>query len=412
MKATALFLAVSLLFEILTPYITLLAQELPEKQTEQIVQANAESRSWRKQVSSRGPALAVAERAIRLFYQMDVALMSRPNMNISLLEKRLYAYAIYTSSGTKSTFTGQISGKYPEGIWIKSAGIIRRKTHIRYAEIDTLVVARDPQALERWQRRMEGRLVVMSRSTLEPSKLEDGWYAYVVHNYETDKRAELAEIVEINERHFVVNSSYGSWGSSGTLKKIRYYDIHFIVGAENRGDIESWRNARQVIKRLTEDPEIRFKAPSIIDKLSERRWTPGRLVDVNQDTFRIAVGPSRRDVYPVPASAVTELEFYSGRRRNTVKGLLFGLAAGTATALVITANVEKEKSQGNKWNSPDTGYEVRQLVPGFLVPVIVFTAIGALIQTDRWVDAPINRLKLSVAPAPKRGVGAALWFKF
>ncbi len=172
MKATALFLAVSLLFEILTPYITLLAQELPEKQTEQIVQANAESRSWRKQVSSRGPALAVAERAIRLFYQMDVALMSRPNMKLSLLEKRLYAYAIYTSSGTKSTFTGQISGKYPEGIWIKSAGIIRRKTHIRYAEIDTLVVARDPQALERWQRRMEGRLVVMSRSTLEPSKLD------------------------------------------------------------------------------------------------------------------------------------------------------------------------------------------------------------------------------------------------
>ncbi len=91
MKATALFLAVSLLFEILTPYITLLAQELPEKQTEQIVQANAESRSWRKQVSSRGPALAVAERAIRLFYQMDVALMSRPNMKLSLLEKRLSA---------------------------------------------------------------------------------------------------------------------------------------------------------------------------------------------------------------------------------------------------------------------------------------------------------------------------------
>ena len=194
------------------------------------------------------------------------------------------------------------------------------------------------------------------------------------------------------------------------MKKIRYYDIHFIVGAENRGDIESWRNARQVIRRLTEDPEIRFKAPSIIDKLSERRWTPGRLVDVNQDTFRIAVGPSRRDVYPVPASAVTELEFYSGRRRNTVKGLLFGLAAGTATALVITAKVEK--SQGNQWNSPDTGYEVVQLVPGFLVPVIVFTAIGALIQSDRWVDAPNNRLKLSVAPDPKRGVGAALSFDF
>ena len=148
MKATALFLAVSLLFEILTPYITLLAQELPEKQTEQIVQANAESRSWRKQVSSRGPALAVAERAIRLFYQMDVALMSRPNMYISLLENRLYAYAIYTSSGTKRTFSGKISEKYPDGIWMKSTGIIRKKCICRTPK---LTPSLSPQTRKRWK---------------------------------------------------------------------------------------------------------------------------------------------------------------------------------------------------------------------------------------------------------------------
>ena len=210
MKSIAMILIASLLIEILAPYVSVLAEELPGGKPERIGQTRATRLSGRKPLSERDRALAVAERAIRLFYQMDVVVMSGANMIESKLEKRLYAHVIYTSSGAKSTFTGQISGKYPEGIWIKSAGIIRRKIHIRYAEIDTLVVARDPQALERWQRRIEGRLVVMSQSTLDPSKLEDGWYAYVVYNLETDQRAELAEIAEIGERHLVINSSYGS----------------------------------------------------------------------------------------------------------------------------------------------------------------------------------------------------------
>ena len=321
MKSTSLIMIACMLLEMLSPCISVLAQMGPGKEEERVGRSDTETRSGRKMVSGNDRSLKVAERAIRLFYQVDV--------------------------------------------------------------------------------------VVMSRSTLDPSKLEDDWYAYVFYNYETDKRAELAEIAEIGERHLAIYSSYGSWGSSGSLKEIPYDDIHIIVGAENRGDIESWRNARQVIKRLISDPELRFKAPAIMDKLSEGRWTPGRLFDVIQDTFMIAVGPSRLDVYPVPASAVTGLEFYSGRRRNTGKGLLVGLAAGTAAALAISANVEQPQ-----WNTADTGYEVSRLVPGFLVPVIVFTTIGALIQTDRWVDAPMNRLNLSVAPTTNIGFGAAVTFNF
>ena len=229
----------------------------------------------------------------------------------------------------------------------------------------------------------------------------------MVYDFNYDKRAELAEIVEIGNRHFVVNSSYGSWGSSGTLRKIPFNDIHIIVGAERRGDITGWRNVKLAIKRLMEDSELHFKAPLTIDKLSEKRWTRGRLVDVKQDTFLIGVGPSRRDVFPVPASSITDLEFYNGRRRNTGKGLLIGLAAGMLTALVVTANTEEPQ-----WNDPDTGYEVNRLFTGFFVPVIVFTAIGSLIQTDRWVDAPINRLNLSIAPTKDRGLRAALSFDF
>ena len=323
MKSTSLILIACLLLETLSPCVSVLAQMGPGTRDERVGRSDTATRSGRKTVSGSDRSLEVAERAIRLFYQ--------------------------------------------------------------------------------------GNVVVMSRNTLDPSKLEDGsgWYAYVVYNYESDKRAELAEIAEIGERHLAIYSSYGSWGSSASLREIPYGDIRIIVGAENHGDITRIRNTRQVIERLIEDPEIRFKAPSIIDKLSERSWTPGRLVDVNQDTFMIAIGPSRADIYPVPASAVTELEFYIGRRRNTGKGLLVGLAAGTVAALVIASNVEKPQ-----WNTPDTGYEVNQLVPGFLAPVVVFTAIGALIQTDRWVDAPIKRPKLTVVPNLNLGLGAAVSFKF
>ena len=151
MKSTAFTLTATSLFQILAPGVSVFAEELSGGKPDQIGDTKTTMLSVRKPLSDRDRALAVAERAIGLFYQ--------------------------------------------------------------------------------------GNVVVMSRSTLDPSKLEDGWYAYVVYNYETDQRAELAEIAEIGERHLAINSSYGSWGFSGTLREIPFGDIHIIVGAENRGDI-------------------------------------------------------------------------------------------------------------------------------------------------------------------------------
>ncbi len=201
MISTSPFLIVCLLLEILALGDSVFAEELPGGKPEQIGDTKTRLPSARKSLSERDRALAVAERAIRLFYQTDV--------------------------------------------------------------------------------------VVMSWSTLDPSKLEDGWYAYVVYKYETDKRTELAEIAEIGERHLAIYSSYGSWGFSGTLREIPYGDIHIIVGAENRGDITGMRKFRQVIQRLLADARIRFRAPSIIGQLTEKGWTIGRLVDVNQDSLVI-----------------------------------------------------------------------------------------------------------------------------
>lgn len=254
-------------------------------------------------------------------------------------------------------------------------------------------------------------VVVMSRSTLEPSKLKDGWYAYVVYNYETGKRAELAEIVEIGERHLAIYSSYGSWGFSGTLREIPYGDIHIIVGAENRGDITGMRKFRQVIQRLLVDPQFRFRAPSIIEQLTKKGWAIGRLVDVNQDTLVIRTGPFDGAIYRVPASAFADIEIFNGRRRNTVKGLLIGWAIGN----VVTAAVYEEVHDPGYYD-PDVAFARRaerwRAARAGLIAVLISTAIGYNIKTDRWIDVPLKDLNLSMTPSQNSGMGAAVSFNF
>ena len=284
----------------------------------------------------------------------------------------------------------------------------------------TTLSARKPQsdrdrALEVAERAIgllyQGDVVVMSRSTLEPSKLDDGWYAYVVYNYETGKRAELAEIVEIGQRHLAIYSSYGSWGFSGTLREIPYGDIHIIVGAENRGDITGMRKFRQVIRRLLVEPKIRFKAPSIIEQLTKKGWAIGRLVDVNQDTLVIRTGPFDGAIYRVPASSFADIEIFNGRRRNTVKGLLIGWAIGN----VVTAAVYKEVHDPGYYD-PDVAFARRaerwRAARAGMIAVLISTAIGYNIKTDRWIDVPLKDLNLSVVPSQNRGMGAAVSFNF
>ena len=67
MKARALFSAVCLLFEILAPYVSVFAGDLPGGDPEPFGQTKATTHSARKPLSEKDRALAVAERAIRLF---------------------------------------------------------------------------------------------------------------------------------------------------------------------------------------------------------------------------------------------------------------------------------------------------------------------------------------------------------
>ena len=149
-------------------------------------------------------------------------------------------------------------------------------------------------------------------------KLRKGWYAYVVYTSEGAKRTITGEIIDKDEGRIMIKSKYNAWKRF----EIAYGDIGIVVVARDPGDIKRWRKARQVIQRLQgKKSKVRFKVPSI-----SRKWIVGRLVKVSPDTFRIF---TERGSEYVPHSQISNLEVSIGRRRQTVKGLLIGVAGAT-----------------------------------------------------------------------------------
>ena len=320
MKLTALILMASLLVEILMPCISFASGQ---------PQAEAAHRANMPEfVQDR--ATIVAERAIKLLYALDVRVMSRGagGLDISKLKTGLIAQVFHTSEGTRSSTIGKIVQIAEDGITLRTSERPAERNKIAYADIDTLVVASDRRALDRWQRRAEGRFLVMSRGKLNFDNLDPGWYAYVVYRHEDGQRAEFGSILEHDKRRIVIRSEFAGGRLPWTNRTIARDDILIIVAAQVRGDIAGWRHARQVIQCLTKESRVRFKAPSVMGYGEKPKWTLGRLVEVNQDTLVFGVGRSIRDVHRVPADALTDLEFTAEKRRHTGKGLLIGLVLG------------------------------------------------------------------------------------
>lgn len=95
MKSTATFLIASMLLDILAPSVSVFAEELPDGVPVQIGDTKTTMLNARKHLSEKDRAMAVAERAIRLFYPGDVLVMSRSTLDSSKLEDGWYAYVVY-----------------------------------------------------------------------------------------------------------------------------------------------------------------------------------------------------------------------------------------------------------------------------------------------------------------------------
>ena len=412
MKSTAIILIASLLFEILVPCASVLAQMTQGDKTVRVGQLDSERRSGRKQMSERDRVLAVAERAIRLIYELDVRVMSSGKLDVSKLRTGLIARVVHTSAGSKRAATGNIVKIGQDGITLWSAERPGERKKIPYIGIDTLVIARDRQALERWQRRAEGRFLVMSKSNLDLSKLTKGWHVFVVYEFENGTRAELTEILDGDKRHVLVGAPDTAAGQFWAKREIARDDIEIVVAAENPEDITGWRYARRLIPHLVANPKIRFKTWSFVEGGSKAKSVVGRLIDVNQDTFVIRGGQLRSNIHKLPLSSFTDFEISIGRRRNTAKGLSIGAGVSFLALLMWSA----------AFGPPDSGYHdqseaLRGL--GYLSMVAAAALVGAMIghstETERWVEwveTSPHRLNLNLVPTQNRGLGAAVSFDF
>ena len=395
MKPTAVILIAALLFQILVPGISIAAGKGQGKQIDGIIWPSDEHRVAEN-----------AARIIRLLYEMDVWVMDRANQDLSKITKGFYAHVIHTKEGASGTATGIIFDNYPDGFEIKTTVQVPQKEKVLYADIGTLVVTKDLRAFERWQRRAQGRFLVMSQSDLDLSKLKKGWQTYVVYKFEDGTRAELTEITGLEEEYVVVRSNYAGGDQFWADGKIAHDDIILIVAAEKRGDITELKNARQVIRHLPSNPRIRFNASRFEKRGTERKSVVGNLLDVNQDTLIVGAGLSSQEVFRVPISSIGNFEINIGRHRNTDKGIKIGLVLGLG-ALAPIAYFDSRSSGGWKW------YATAFTACYISLPIFVCsTLVGAAIETEKWVKVPPSRINLSIAPARDKGLRAALSLKF
>ncbi len=137
MKPIALIVIASMLLEMLAPTLSYATQHLQGAETE----GNTRPETAEK-------AEEVTERFVQWFYEMDVEVMSRGEIDPSKLRKGWHVYVVYTSKGVKETITGQILAKDADGIVIQSHTSAlwradRERWGIAYGDIDLLAVAQD-----------------------------------------------------------------------------------------------------------------------------------------------------------------------------------------------------------------------------------------------------------------------------
>jgi hypothetical protein len=121
------------------------------------------------------------------------------------------------------------------------------------------------------------------------------------------------------------------------------------------------------------------------------------------------VEPQSSRVMQLPLSAVTRLEAYRGRHTSGGRAMQmggFGTVLGAVFGTVIGASFDQGCS-GSCMQFGAYGGFVIGAGAGFVVGALA----GALIESDRWDDVRVDRLRVSIAPTRNGvGLGASIGF--
>ncbi len=117
------------------------------------------------------------------------------------------------------------------------------------------------------------------------------------------------------------------------------------------------------------------------------RWVPDSLTLKPEDDLPVVV----------PVASITRLEVSRGRRSNWAEGAGIGLLVGAATGAIIGLA-----------SDPNCGgfapcFTAESLAAGLAVVFggvggVIGLIIGASTTTERWVEVPLDRLRVSFAP--------------
>ena len=138
------------------------------------------------------------------------------------------------------------------------------------------------------------------------------------------------------------------------------------------------------------------------------RTSVGTLLAWKADSL---VMESNGDTVAVPLDIVTGLDVSWGQKSRTLKGAgigsLVGGAAGLATAAIACAIA------GDCYDDSLTGLVYAYFGGlGAVVGALTGAIIGSTIDVDRWVDVPLERLRVSLGPQRDGRLGLGLSVRF
>ena len=354
-------------------------------------------------------------------------------VNANALVRDAYIAITYRDSNDQKRMArGWIDALGETSFTIRSGGL-KGKTTIAYVKVLSIIMstessvpAKQMNEVNRFIRNEQMKAVsvaVMTREEGTPEKIKKGWYAHVVYTSEGVKVTTTGWITAKDAEGIAIYNGEGlkKW-------KIAYSDIDTLAVAKYRRTVEGWQNLRQAVQLFSNDDpksgqrfdlrnaKVRFKAPSIskwriVGKVVEmnrdtlviellRTFIPGRQKRIVEVTAATITSQDGRTLYQVPMASISNFEVSIGQHRHTDTGLSVGLILSAGLVTLAAISQVRYVSVGN--------VAMRACVP----LTAVTTLIGVAIKSEKWVEVPPQRLNLSIAPTPEKGLRAALMVNF
>ena len=170
--------------------------------------------------------------------EMNATVMSRGEVDPTLLKAESYTYVTYRSGGKEEVVWGRIVKIEPDGITIESEAAPLETRRISFGDIDILAVAEDRLSFESWldSRLAAEKITVMSREDLDLKKVATGSYAHVIYTWRRIKRNASGKVLEIGPHGIMVESG----AEHGGQWKIAAAEIDTIVFAKTSQALERW----------------------------------------------------------------------------------------------------------------------------------------------------------------------------